>query len=167
MGNEQVILKGLDIARTVIRKQIVDAIKKTAFDLESLRPFGIVWTHNLLDSIGCGIYEDGVLIEIVTPVAEAPEPRSGASTMPASSRSISGSEQPIYGVQGIDENKAYWGEKELLAMLLDPPPEVRVQGWALYYVAAQPYSEFIDDMGGDVLADEDVIPIFKTHIKKL
>ena len=167
MKNEQVILKGLDIAKSAIRKQIVDAIVKTAFDLESLRPFGIVWTHNLLDSIGCGIYENGVLIKIVTPVAEAPEPRSGEGDVSIESRTIPGSEQPIYGVSGIDVDREYWGEKELLEMLLDPPPEVMITGWALYYVAAQPYSEVVDDLGGDVLADEDVVPIFKTHIVKL
>lgn len=167
MKNEQVILKGLDIAKTVIRKQIVDAIKKTAFDLENLRPFNLEWTHNLLDSIGCGIYENGVLIDFIVPRSEAPEPRSGDSEFPAEYRKIKGSEQPIYDVDGIDVNRTYWGDKELLDMLTDPPPEILKPGWSLYYVAAMPYAEFLDDTGEIVLADERVVPIFKTHIKKL
>ena len=167
MNNEQVILKGLDVARTAIRTQIVDAIKKTAFDLEALRPFDLNWTHNLLDSIGCGIYENGVLIDYITPIAEAQDPRSGDGDFPIEARKVSGSEAPISGVSGIDVDRPYWGEKELFDMLADPPPEVMIQGWALYYVAAQPYSEVLDRMGGDILADERVVPIFKTHIAKL
>lgn len=167
MTNEQVILKGLDTARSIIRKQIVDAIKQTAFDLETLRPYGLAWTHNLLDSIGCGIYENGVLIDYITPVAEAVDPRSGADDYPADARKVKGSESPIYGVAGIDKDRPYWGEKELFDMLNNPPAEVIGNGWCLYYVAAMPYSEALDERGFDILQDEEVVPIFKTHIKKL
>lgn len=167
MTNEQVILKGLDTARAIIRKQIVDAIKQTAFDLEVLRPYGLAWTHNLLDSIGCGIYEDGVLIDYITPVAEATDPRSGAESYPIDARKVRGSEAPIYGIDGIDKDRPYWGEKELFDILNDPPPQVYGKGWALYYVAAMPYSEVLDERGYDILQDEEVVPIFKTHIQKL
>ena len=167
MSNAQVITKGSEIIKGLIRKQILDAIKKTAFDLETLRPYGLAWTHNLLDSIGCGIYENGVLIEYITPEALALDPRSGADEYPIEARKVRGSEAQIYGVAGIDPHRAYWGEKELFDMLIDPPEDVRIKGWALYYVAAMPYSEVLDERGFDILQDEAVVPIFKTHIVKL
>lgn len=174
MSNQQVIEKGIKKAREIIDERILRAIKDTAFSLDNLRPFGIKWTGNLLDSIGCGIYQDGVFLTFVTPEQIAGDPRSGEDEYSAESRDVEGSETPIYGdkdnpdLDNIDVNRPWWGHEEVINMLLSPPPEISnmTDGFALYYVAAMPYAYFVDKAHeGAVLEEEKVKGLFTTAIK--
>jgi len=170
-GNTQVIEKGQRKAREIIDNRIMASLVATAFDLETLRPFGIYWTGNLLDSIGCAIYQDGRLERLFTPDQKASDPRSGAAEYPAESRVVEGSEIPIGGGNdaAYDIFRAWWGSDELVQKLLQPPPEISnmTDGFALYYVAAMPYAEIIDaKYRGIVLEEEQVGIIFKTQMKR-
>lgn len=170
MNNKQVIEKGILKAREIIDNRIMASLAATAFDLDSLRPFGIRWTGNLLDSIGCAIYKDGVLERIFTPTQTAPDPRSGANEYPAESRMIEGSESEINGgnTDAYDVFRAWWGSDELVNKLLQPSFDIATMtdGFALYYVAAMPYASFIDDKyNGDVLDEEAVGITFKTKLR--
>ena len=144
--NNKVISDGLVKAKRIIDERITSALSKTAFDLidETDAP---IWTHNLWDSIGCGIYKDGALIKVVYPPKRAEEPRSD-----------------IYGI--AVPNRDYWGYEELRDMIMNPPSSIPSKGWALYYVAAMPYSEIVDNRSDvDVLHEEVVKPKFLSHIK--
>ena len=146
IDNNKVISDGLIKARRIIDERIVSALTKTAFDLidETDVP---IWTHNLWDSIGCGIYKDGSLMKVVYPPKRAEEPRSN-----------------IYGVTA--PNRDYWGYEELGDMIMSAPDSIPAKGWALYYVAAMPYSEVVDERSDvDVLHEEVVKPKFLSHIK--
>ena len=123
-------------------------MERTAWDLVEKTHVPIV-THNLWDSIGCGIYHNGVLMKISFPTKVAVKPRT-----------------KIYGVKVPDRD--YWGIEELSDMIERPPMEVSMHiGWCLYYVAAMPYSKIQENQGVDVLRDELVKPIFQTHIHTL
>jgi len=170
MSNEQVIKKGLSKAREIIDSRILRALEATAFDLEAMRPFHIYWTNNLLDSIGCAIYQDGVLLKIFTPDQAADDPRSGYSTYPVESRVIEDSEVALWDVDDDAVNifREWWGSDELVNKLLQPSFDVstQVDGFALYYVAAMPYARIIDKKYGEVvLKEEQAGIIFKSHIR--
>lgn len=168
MTNTQVITNGLETSQKIIDARILNALVETALTLESLRPFNIRWTGNLLDSIGCGIYKDGSLRKYYTPPRIATEPRSGDDEFPIDSRQVEGSESPLWEVpNGVDEDKAWWGEDQLFQMILNPPAEIQqLIGWALYYVAAMPYSQIVDEANnGDVLAEESIPKTFMQFIK--
>lgn len=172
MSNDQVIDRGIAKAKELIDAQMLRTLKATAYDLLASTDVP-VWTHNLWDSIGCGIYRSGVLIEYATPVRGAKDPRSGAESYPMEARtdrsSFFNSSEPIWGApSGVDVNREYWGEKELFDMLNDAPPEISgmTSGWALYYVAAMPYAQVLDE-DYNVLKDELVNPLFFSHIVKL
>lgn len=164
MTNNQVISQGIGKAREIIRKRYLDALKATAYDLIELTDVAI-WTHNLWDSIGCGIYENGTLIEYAVPPKLAVDPRSGADDYPPEARKDPRSAMPIFKVAGIDEERAYWGQDELFDMINDPPEEIRnCFGFALYYVAAMPYAQYVDKKY-DVTQEEMMQPLFYQHIK--
>lgn len=164
MTNDQVISQGIGKAREIIRKRYLDALKATAYDLTNLTDVA-VWTHNLWDSIGCGIYENGTLIEYAVPPKLAVDPRSGADDYPPEARKDPRSAMPIFKVAGIDEERAYWGQDELFDMINDPPEEIRnCFGFALYYVAAMPYAQYVDKKY-DVTQEEMMQPLFYQHIK--
>jgi hypothetical protein len=145
MGNEKVISDGIGLARTIIRKRYLQALKDTAYDLTNLTDVA-VWTHNLWDSIGCGIYENGTLIEYAVPPRVATDPRSGADDYPPEARKDPSSAMPIFKApNSVDKGRAYWGQDELFDMLNDPPAEIKSSfGFALYYVAAMPYAQYVD-----------------------
>jgi len=171
MGNAQIIEKGILKARAIIDSRIMSSMEATAFDLDSLRPFGIYWTGNLLDSIGCAIYRDGVLERIFTPNKRASDPRSGADQYPLDSRIVEGSEMVIDtdNDDAHDVFRAWWGSDELINKLLQPSFEIATMtdGFALYYVAAMPYSSIVDDKyDGAVLEEEQVGIVFKTKMKQ-
>jgi len=164
MKNEQVITQGISKAREIIRRRYLNALKETAFDLVNLTDVA-VWTHNLWDSIGCGIYENGSLIEYHVPPKLAVDPRSGADEYPREARKDQSSAMPIFKVAGVDAEKAYWGQDELFDMLNDPPLDVRnCTGFALYYVAAMPYAQYVDKRY-NVTNEEMMKPLFYQHIK--
>ncbi len=172
--NAHVIEKGIRKAREIIDGRILKSLKETAFYMDNLRPFDIKWTGNLLDSIGCGIYQDGVFITFVIPDQIASDPRSGEAQFPADTRDVEGSERPIYGgkdnpnLDNIDIFRPWWGTEELANMLMSPPPEIAnmTDGFALYYVAAMPYAYFVDQIhGGTVLEEQAVHGLFTTIIK--
>ena len=148
-NNNKVITEGLQKAKRIIDDQIISALTKTAFDLVGETDVPI-WTHNLWDSIGCGIYKNGALMKVVYPPKRAEEPRVD-----------------IYGVTVPD--KEYWGFEELKDSIMNAPSSVRsVEGWVLYYVAAMPYSEVVDERSDvDVLHEEVVKPTFLSHIRKV
>ncbi len=164
MGNEKVISDGISLARQIIRKRYLQALKDTAYGLTALTDVPI-WTHNLWDSIGCGIYENGTLIEYAVPPKVATDPRSGADDYPPEARRDPNSAMPIFKVAGVDEDKAYWGQDELFDMINNPPAEIANSfGFALYYVAAMPYSQYIDKRT-NVTQEEMMQPLFYQHIK--
>lgn len=165
MTNDQVITQGISKAREIIRKRHLDALKATAYDLIELTDVA-VWTHNLWDSIGCGIYENGTLIEYAVPQKIAVDPRSGAEDSASNSRRDPKSAMPIFKVaEGIDVDRAYWGQDELFDMINDPPAEIRsCFGFALYYVAAMPYAQYVDRRY-NVTQEEMMKPLFYQHIK--
>lgn len=171
MNNQLVIEKGIRMARTLIDNRIMASLEATAFDLDSLRPFGIRWTGNLLDSIGCAIYKDGVLERFFTPPKTAPDPRSGASEYPAESRVIEHSEIAINSNMddAINVFRAWWGSDELINKLLQPSWDIAYMedGFALYYVAAMPYADIIDaKYDGEVLQEEEVGILFLSKMKQ-
>jgi len=163
MNNQQVIETGVRKAREIIDNRIMASLQATAFDLETLRPFGIYWTGNLLDSIGCAIYQDGRLERLFVPDQKASDPRSGADEYPPETRVVEGSEAPINGGNNsaYDIFRAWWGSDELVEKLLSPPPEIlnMTDGFALYYVAAMPYASIIDAKYGGVVLDEEQVGI--------
>lgn len=165
MSNKGVIEKGILKARQIMDNRILASLKAAAFDLLDMTDVP-VWTHNLWDSIGCGIYQNGVLIEYSVPPKEALDPRSGSFDFPKESRSDVDSAIPIWGVEGIDVFKAYWGNSELFDMLSDPPSEIKnmKDGFALYYVAAMPYSELIDRKY-TVTHENRMFPLFISHLR--
>lgn len=165
MNNQKTIEDGISKARSIIRSRVMNAIKATAFDLTELTDVP-VWTHNLWDSIGCGIYENGVLVEYSIPPKEASEPRSGADEFPMEARKVEGSEKPLWSVpSGVDRDRAWWGRDELFDMLNDPPASIRnCQGFALYYVAAMPYAAYVEN-DDEMLNTQHVAPLFFKHIR--
>ena len=165
MTNDQVITQGVNKAREIIRKRYLNALKATAYDLIELTDVAI-WTHNLWDSIGCGIYENGTLIEYAVPPKIAVDPRSGAEDTSSEARRDPSSAMPIFKVaEGIDVDRAYWGQDELFDMINDPPEEIRnCFGFALYYVAAMPYAQYVDRRY-NVTQEEMMKPLFYQHIK--
>jgi hypothetical protein len=166
MSNEQVIERGILKARAIIDERIFRSLRSAAFDLLSMTDVS-VWTHNLWDSIGCGIYKNGVLIEYSVPPKEALDPRSGEDDFPSEARSVEGSEVPIWKVDGIDIDREYWGQGELFDMLNDPPSRIKnmKDGYALYYVAAMPYAELIDRKYYDVMHEHRMYPLFLANMK--
>jgi hypothetical protein len=167
MNNAQVIEGGLRKAMDIIDFRTTSALEETAFDLVNMTEVP-VWTHNLWDSVGCGIYRNGVLIKYSVPPTVAVDPRSGDKEFPLEARSDPMSAFPIWGsgLQGLDKDAAYWGTVELFEMLERPPMDITShKGWALYYVAAMPYSQIIDKKY-DVLQEEHIQPLFFTHIRK-
>lgn len=166
MTNDQVIDSGISKARQIIRKRFLDALKATAMDLSAMTDVP-VWTHNLWDSVGCGIYENGALIEYHVPPKLAVDPRSGGITA-SGSRQDPKSATPLWNVpKGVDEDRAYWGQDELFDMLYSPPNEIlNCFGFALYYVAAMPYAEVVDRRT-NVTHEHNMKPLFLQHIKTL
>jgi len=145
MSNSLEIEKGLRKATEIIDARVLRAMQETA-EMIVANTSVLVWTHNLWDSIGCGIYKDGVLRSYVAPPTVATQPRSGNDEFPVEARSLKNSERPIWNVDGIDTDRAYWGTVELFEMLERPPSEIlSMKGWAIYYVSAQPYSEIVND----------------------
>jgi hypothetical protein len=165
IGNQSTLEKGMAKATAVFRQRVLSALKKTAFDLSELTDVPI-WTHNLWDSVGVGIYENGTLVEYAVPARQATEPRSGADDFPMEARQWSGSEAPLWDVpSGVDVDRAWWGQAELFDMLADPPASILASsGYALYYVAAMPYAQIVDDTQ-EVLHEQMVRPLFFKHIK--
>lgn len=165
MSNLQVIEKGLAKALSMIDVRTTRALSETGEDLIDMTDVP-VWTYNLQDSIGCGTYKDSVLMATAIPPQVATEPRSGDKDFAKSSRYQKDSERPIFGVDGIDEDKAYWGQDELFEMLANPPIDILGhKGWSLRYIAAQPYSQAVDRYS-DVLEEQSVLPLFLQHIRK-
>lgn len=165
MNNSQVIERGLAKALRMIDVRTTNALSSTGEDLIDMTDVP-VWTYNLQDSIGCGTYKDSVLMSTAIPPQEATEPRSGAKDFAKSGRYQKDSERPIWGVDGIDEDKAYWGQDELFSMLANPPVDILShKGWSLRYIAAQPYSQVVDRYA-DVLEEQNVLPLFLQHIRK-
>lgn len=164
MDNSEVFRKGTEKAIALFRGRVLAALRKTATDLNAMTDVP-VWTHNLWDSVGVGLYENGTLIDYSVPTKGATEPRSGDEDFPIESRQWSGSEAPLFGVpDGVDVDKAWWGQLELFDMLSDPPADIlSTPGYAIYYVAAMPYAEIIDRTD-DVLQEETIRPLFLTHI---
>lgn len=121
-----------------IRRDQLEALEKTAFDL--IEKIEVpVDTHNLWDSIGCGIYFYGSLMKTVFPPMVAIEPRDNL-----------------------------WGYKEIQDAIIDDPPSVvlNVKGWALYYVAAMPYAEAVDEReDADVLLEEQVELLYLRYLR--
>lgn len=145
-NNNKVISEGLAEFIRIKDEQILSALTKTAFDLVDETDVPI-WTHNLWDSIGCGIFKNGALMKVVYPPKRADEPRT-----------------EIYGVSV--PKKDYWGHEELRDQIMSYSPNVK--GWVLYYVAAMPYSEVVDERSDvDVLHEEVVKPTFLSHVRKV
>lgn len=165
MDNTKVLAEGNKKISALFRGRVLDALRKTATDLNAMTDVP-VWTHNLWDSVGVGIYENGSLIDYSVPAKEATEPRSGADDFPMQSRQWSGSEAPLWDVPaGVDTERAWWGQAELFDMLSDPPASILTSsGFAIYYVAAMPYAEVVDRTD-DVLSEEMIAPLFLTHIR--
>jgi hypothetical protein len=168
MNNAQVIEKGLRTAREIIDGRILRSLKDSAFDLINMTDVP-VWTHNLWDSIGCGIYKDGVLVDYSVPPKLATDPRSGLNEGGSSSRNDPYSAKPIWGDTGLDEDETYrtfWGQGELFDMLNDPPADIAsmTDGFALYYVAAMPYSELLDRRY-TITHEGRMFPLFISHLK--
>lgn len=113
------------------------ALRQTATEL--INEISVpVQTHNLWDSIGCGIYNNGALVEVFFPIKEARVPRDGI-----------------------------WGREQLEDFVVNnPPSEIRnINGWALYYVASMPYAQAVDDRDDvDILLEEAVVPTFIKYI---
>lgn len=149
MNNQQIIQDGMARAQRIIDNRIMAALYETMWDLTDATKVP-VWTHNLWDSIGCGIYKDGTLQQVAYPPAVATEPRTH-----------------IYGVLGIDPNDEFLGREQLQDMITNPPAEILTSvGWCLYYVAAQPYAQKIDARSNaDVLHEELAQPSFLSHIR--
>ena len=165
MTNTEVIEKGLELAMRKISVRTSTALTQTAEEIVD-RTDVPVWTYNLQDSIGCGTYRDSVLMTTAMNPQQATEPRSGAKEFPLEQRYQTGSERPIWDVDGIDEDKAYWGQDRLFFMLSHPPaPVVANEGWALAYVAAMPYAQVVDART-DILEEELIDPTFLKYIRK-
>jgi len=144
--NNKLISQGLARAKQIMDARILITLRETAFDLKNATEVP-VWTHNLWDSIGCGIFKDGVLMEVAFPSKEAEEPRTD-----------------IYGISV--PKKDYWGYDELEDMVMSYTPAAK--GWVLYYVAAMPYSELVDNRNDvDVLKEELVKPTFLSHVRRI
>lgn len=167
MTNTQVITGGINRARDVVRNRFLAALKATAFSLNNLTDVP-VWTHNLWDSVGCGIYENGSLIEYAVPPKGAVDPRSGNADYEDQARHDPMSAIPLWNVpNGVDKDREYWGQDELFDMLNDPPDSIRnCFGFSLYYVAAMPYAEVIDRKS-NVTQEHLMKPLFFQHIKKV
>ena len=146
INNKKVIDNSAKIAVKLKDNRIVSALSKTAFDLLKQTRVPVV-THNLWDSIGCGIYKNGAMMKVVYPPKRAVAPRT-----------------EIYGTPS--ESRPYWGFIELQDMIMNPPASVLThKGWCLYYVAAMPYAEVIDKRSDVVvLKDQLVRPFFESHI---
>ena len=146
INNNKVISDGLIKARKIIDDRMLVALRETAWDLTNATEVPI-WTHNLWDSIGCGIFKDGVLMEVTYPPKKAEEPRTD-----------------IYGINV--PKRDYWGIEELKDTVTSYTPTS--DGWVLYYVAAMPYSELVDDRSdADVLQEELVKPTFLSHVRRV
>ena len=145
-NNEKAIENGVQKIRDIYFKRIITALQETMWDLVS----GIdvpIDTHNLWDSIGCGVYYNGSLISVEFPNKTATEPRK-------------------FKFKAGDPNIYYSGSYELEEMIIKPPIEIlSYSGFCLYYVAAQPYSQIVEDVNGaDVLREDFVIPLFIKHL---
>ena len=154
-GNEKLISQFKDRFNAIKNERILLALEKTAWDLIKQTNVPVV-THNLWDSIGCGIYHNGVLMKMIYPDKKAQKPRNTK-------------EKPLYSMGGvITEDRAYWGIEELEDMIENPPSRITTHlGWCLYYVAAMPYSQIQNDKGVNVLRDEVIKPTFETYIRTL
>jgi hypothetical protein len=148
MTNDKVIEKGFVDFKKVIERDIVTALQNTMWDLVNNINVPID-THNLWDSIGCGVYINGVLVSVEFPPQAATEPRP-------------------FRYKAGDPKIYYWGAEELEEMIIHPPAEILSHiGWCLYYVAAQPYSQIVEDINGDEVLREDLVnPLFLTHLRK-
>ena len=149
VDNARRITEGIAKAKGIIETRIVAALQKTMWDLVNMIDVPVD-THNLWDSIGCAIYSNGALISVEYPPQVATEPRP-------------------FRYKASDPKIYYWGREQLEEMVINPPAEVLThKGWCLYYIAAQPYSQIVEDINGDdVLDEEKVMPLFYSHIKKL
>ena len=139
--NEKALELGIKKAMKIAQHKVLDSLEATAWDLVDGVSVPIL-THNLWDSIGCGIYYKGELLRICFPNPEAVNP-------------------------SIFEGE--WGRENLEDKILDAPTAIKTyQGYVLYYVAAMPYSETIDNRPDvDVLRSNLVKPIFETYIHML
>jgi len=149
-GNEKLINRFGAQFEKIKNKRILGILEATAFSLSNKTSVPFI-TYNLWDSIGCGVYHNGTLMKVAYPPSKKAEvPRTD-----------------IYGIGVAD--REYWGREELEDMIENPPLEIKsYQGWCLYYVAAMPYAEIQDKRSDvDVLREELVKPIFKSHIQKL
>jgi len=147
INNNTVIENGLKKLRAIKDKEILYILESTCWDLLSKTDVPVV-THNLWDSIGCGVYRDGVLLKVFYPPKKAVEPRTNIYDTPS-------------------ENRSYWGREELEDTITNPPASVLSnKGWTLYYVAAMPYSQAVDERV-NVLQDEVVKYVFESHVMRL
>jgi hypothetical protein len=147
-GNQELIRGFRSRFEAIKNKRLLSILERVAWDLVRKTKVPIV-THNLWDSIGCGIYYNGVLMKISFPDPIADVPRT-----------------EIYDINVPD--REYWGIEELQDMIENPPVRILShRGWSLYYVAAMPYSKIKQDEGVNVLRDELIKPIFQTHIHTL
>ncbi len=139
--NEKVLTLGLKKAMQLSQKKVLNSLEATAWRLLDNTDVPIL-THNLWDSIGCGIYYRGELLRVCFPNPEAVNP-------------------------SVFEGE--WGRENLEDKILDAPMVVKsYKGYVLYYVAAMPYSEEIDNRPNvDVLNSELAKPIFETYIHTL
>ena len=149
ISNAKVIEQAGLKAMKIIERDIINALQNTMWDLVNLTDVPVD-THNLWDSIGCGVYSDGVLLSVEYPPQVATEPRP-------------------FRFKAGDPKIYYWGREELEEMIIFPPPEIiGYKGWCLYYVAAQPYSALVRDLYDvEVLQTDTVKTTFYTNLVKL
>ena len=138
INNNKVLDQGWKKARLIIRERFLNTLEATAWGLLEKTSVPII-THNLWDSIGCGIYHNGKLLRVVFPKQEAINP-------------------------SLYEDE--WGRENLENMIMDAPSEIKsYSGYVLYYVAAMKYSQEINDRPRiDVLKEDLVKPMFETYI---
>lgn len=129
--NQKVIKDGLAKAKKIIHNRILNALEQTAWDLLDKTRVPVL-THNLWDSIGCGIFYKGVLEKMIFPPKVATE-------------------------KSIEEN--VWGIDELRDKIVNPSSEtLGYNGFVLVYVAAMPYAEEIDRRPSVTVLHTEIIP---------
>lgn len=129
--NQQVIKDGLAKAKKIIHNRILKALEETAWTLVDKTRVPVL-THNLWDSIGCGIYYKGVLEKMIFPPKVATE-------------------------KSVEEG--LWGIDELRDLIVSPDSEILgYNGFVLVYVAAMPYAEEIDRRPSVTVLQTEIIP---------